>query len=41
MMELPTYHWPTMRNVALGLWQRALIFCKRVGTLILALTVLL
>ena len=41
MMELPDYHWPTVRNVALGLWQRALIFCRRVGTMILALTVLL
>ena len=41
MMELPAYHWPTARNVALGLWQRALIFCRRVGTLILALTVAL
>jgi ferrous iron transport protein B len=23
MMELPSYHWPHVRNVALGLWQRA------------------
>ena len=28
-----------MRNVALGLWQRAEIFLRRVGTIILALTV--
>jgi ferrous iron transport protein B len=41
MMELPDYHWPTVRNVAIGLWQRAAIFVKRVGTLILALTVAL
>jgi ferrous iron transport protein B len=41
MMELPAYHWPRLRNVALGLWQRALIFMRRVGTLILALTVVL
>jgi ferrous iron transport protein B len=41
MMELPAYHRPTVRNVALGLWQRALIFCRRVGTLILGLTVAL
>jgi ferrous iron transport protein B len=41
MMELPAYHWPTVRNVAIGLWQRTQIFCKRVGTLILALTILL
>jgi ferrous iron transport protein B len=27
MMELPAYHWPTVRNIAIGLWQRVLIFC--------------
>ena len=41
MMELPAYHWPTVRNVALGLWQRALIFLRRVGGVILTLTVLM
>lgn len=41
MMELPTYHWPTPRNVAIGLWQRASIFLKRVGGIILALTIVM
>jgi ferrous iron transport protein B len=41
MMELPSYHWPTLRNVLLGLWQRVVIFSRRVGTIILGLTVLL
>ena len=41
MMELPTYHWPRVRNIAIGLWQRVMIFLKRVGGIILALTVLL
>ncbi len=41
MMELPQYHWPTVRNVAFGLWQRIVIFLRRVGTIILSLTVLL
>ena len=41
LMELPSYHWPTARNVAIGLWQRAVVFMRRVGTIILALTVLL
>jgi len=41
MMELPSYHWPRARNVAIGLWQRALIFLRRVGGVILVLTVLL
>jgi len=41
MMELPTYHWPHLRSVALGLWQRAEIFMRRVGTIILVLTIAL
>jgi ferrous iron transport protein B len=41
MMELPQYHWPAPRNIALGLWQRVVIFMRRVGTIILLLTVLL
>ncbi|HNU10573.1 MAG TPA: ferrous iron transporter B [Rubrivivax sp.] len=41
MMELPAYHLPTLRNLALGLWQRARIFVRRVGTIILVLTVAL
>lgn len=41
MMELPSYHWPVLRNVALGLWQRVVIFLRRVGGIILTLTVAL
>jgi ferrous iron transport protein B len=41
MMELPAYHWPTPRHVALGLWQRAQVFLRRVGGVILLLTVAL
>ncbi|MCJ0764236.1 ferrous iron transporter B [Variovorax terrae] len=41
LMELPTYRWPNPRNLALGLYERAMIFLKRVGTIILALMVLL
>jgi ferrous iron transport protein B len=41
MMELPNYHWPSARNLALGLWQRAEIFLKRVGGIILTLTIVL
>jgi ferrous iron transport protein B len=41
MMELPVYHWPHLRSVALGLWQRAVIFMRRVGTIILVLTIAL
>jgi ferrous iron transport protein B len=41
MMELPSYHWPSPRNLALGLWQRATIFIKRVGGIILVLSIAL
>ncbi len=41
MMELPDYHWPVPRNIAIGLWQRVVIFLRRVGGIILLLTVLL
>ncbi|MES2296845.1 MAG: ferrous iron transporter B [Pseudomonadota bacterium] len=41
MLELPSYHWPYLGNLALGLWERAKIFLTRVGTIILSLMVLL
>ncbi|WP_338771747.1 ferrous iron transporter B [Massilia sp. METH4] len=41
MLELPNYHLPNLRNLAIGLWERAKIFLLRVGTLILSLTILL
>jgi len=41
MMELPSYHWPHPRSIAIGLWQRAVIFVKRVGGIILVLTLAL
>jgi ferrous iron transport protein B len=40
-MELPEYHWPNVRNLLTGLWGRTQIFLTRVGTIILALMVLL
>lgn len=41
MMELPNYHLPNLRNLAVGLWERARIFALRVGTIIIAMMVLL
>jgi ferrous iron transport protein B len=41
LMELPSYRVPHPRDIAIGLWERAYIFIRRVGTIILALTVLL
>ena len=41
MMEMPKYQWPQIRDVVLGLWQRAWIFLKRAGTIIALTTVVL
>jgi len=41
LLELPSYRLPDWQSVAIGLWERATIFVKRVGGVILALTILL
>ena len=41
MLELPPYRMPGLRNLGLGLWERAAIFVKRVGGIIFALMVVL
>ena len=41
MMELPSYHLPRISNLAISLWQRAEIFLRRVGGIILLMTVAL
>jgi ferrous iron transport protein B len=41
MLELPPYRQPSLRNLMLGLWERARIFMRRVGGLIFSLTVIL
>jgi ferrous iron transport protein B len=41
MMELPEYRWPNLRNLLMGLWERATVFLRRVGTIILALMIVL
>ena len=41
MMELPKYQWPSLKDVAIGLVQRAQIFLKRAGTIILGTTIVL
>ncbi len=41
LMELPSYKWPNPANVLLGLWERAKIFMRRIGTIILSLMVVL
>lgn len=41
LLELPSYHWPNLRNLVIGLWERVWIFLNRVGTIILTLMILL
>jgi ferrous iron transport protein B len=40
-LELPAYHAPNFRGLAIGLWQRVQIFLTRVGTIILSLMIVL
>ena len=41
MIEMPKYQLPRLRDIAIGLWQRAWIFLKRAGTIIALTTVVL
>lgn len=41
LMELPSYQWPDLRSLVIGIYERAMIFLKRVGTIILALTIIM
>ncbi|TCM18023.1 ferrous iron transport protein B [Novosphingobium sp. PhB165] len=41
IMELPKYQMPRIKDMAIGLWQRAWIFLRRAGTIIFTVTVVL
>jgi ferrous iron transport protein B len=41
LLEMPTYKWPSLRNVWLGMWERARLFLVRAGTIILGASVLI
>ncbi len=41
LMEMPKYQMPRIKDVLLGLWQRAYIFLRRAGTIIFAATIVL
>jgi ferrous iron transport protein B len=41
MMEMPRYQWPQPKDLVLGLWQRAYVFLRRAGTIILFVTLTL
>lgn len=41
ILELPTYKWPTWRSILLYMWERAWMFIRRAGTIILPISILL
>ena len=41
IMEMPKYQMPRLKDMAIGLWQRAWIFLHRAGTIIFTVTVVL
>ena len=41
LMELPSYRVPSLRSLALGLYERAMIFLRRVGGIILTVSIVL
>ncbi len=41
LMEMPKYQWPHVRDIIIGLYQRAMIFLKRAGTIILTSMIVL
>ncbi|MGZ3700080.1 MAG: nucleoside recognition domain-containing protein, partial [Bdellovibrionota bacterium] len=41
LMELPTYKWPSARNIVIGLLERSRLFLRRAGTVILTLSIVL
>lgn len=41
IMEMPRYQMPRLRDLAIGLWQRAWVFLRRAGTIIFVATIAL
>lgn len=41
VMELPAYHWPTVKNILRSMWERASSFIKKAGTIILLSSIVL
>lgn len=41
LLEMPSYRWPTLQSIGLRLLDRAKVFLRRAGTVILAVTVVL
>ena len=40
VMELPAYHWPSVKGLFIHMWDRAKAFIKKAGTIILLATIL-
>ena len=41
VLEMPPYQLPSLRSVAMQMWERASLFIKRAGTVILGITILI
>ena len=41
IMEMPPYHMPTLRSIAIHMWERSVLYLKKAGTLILAASILI
>ncbi len=41
VMELPAYHWPTVKNVLRSMWERGFSFVKKAGTIILLSSIII
>lgn len=40
VMEMPSYHLPTLRSILTHMWERSVLYVKKAGTLILAASIL-
>ena len=41
IMEMPSYHLPTLRSIITHMWERSVLYLKKAGTLILAASILI
>ncbi len=41
VMELPTYQLPTLRSILIHMWERAWLYLKKAGTILLAISVIM
>ncbi len=41
VMELPAYHWPSMRNILRNVWDKGFSFIKKAGTVILLASIVI